>query len=192
MNIQKLYVTPQYKIIDVIKKIDETARKILLVVDEDRLVGVVTDGDIRRWILKNGDLQMCVSEIMNRNPICLTIENESKAPTVMKKKAVEAIPIVDETNNILKVIFWSDIYGKLIGEDIKLDIPIVIMAGGKGTRLYPYTQILPKPLIPIGETSIIERIIQKFKEFSCEDFYITVNYKKNWIIVFILLKRKNF
>ena len=60
-------------------------------------------------------------------------------------------------------------------------VSVVIMAGGKGTRLYPFTKILPKPLIPIGDIPIMERIINKFREFDVKDFYVTVNYRKNMI-----------
>ncbi len=171
-------------IVDAMEKIDINAKGILFITDnEQSLVGCVTDGDIRRWILKSGDLNSTVDEVMVNNPQFLYAKQRVSADKVMLDKSITALPIVDESKKILDIVFLSD-YIISNGYDEKKDlssVPVIIMAGGRGTRLYPYTKILPKPLIPIGETPIIERIINCFTEYKIGSFYITVNYKKSMI-----------
>ncbi len=171
-------------IVDAMSRIDENARGILFIVDEqERLIGSVTDGDIRRWIIKTGDLNATVENAMMTAPKYLHPDERYKARKLMKSKKINAIPVVDELYQIDDILLM-DMEGDSDNETAnkKLSgIPVVIMAGGKGTRLYPYTRILPKPLIPIGETPIIERVINCFERFGVNKFYITVNYKKGMI-----------
>jgi dTDP-glucose pyrophosphorylase len=181
MDIQEILVSADTSIKKCINLLDQTAKKIVIIVEGRKLKGVITDGDIRRWILKNGSLDENVDSIMNCSPIYLRQADAYRAEQVMKEKFIEAIPILNEQNEIVDIIFWHDTFNKKLNHYSVLDNPVVIMAGGKGTRLYPYTRILPKPLIPIGEVSIVERIINNFLEFGCSNFFLTVNYKKNMI-----------
>ena len=179
---EDIFITQEKSIRDAIKKLDVTAKKILFVVNNGVLIGSITDGYVRRWILKNGDLNDNLTKIMNHNPVYIQDKNRRSAFEVMKQKAIESIPIVNKKKEIIDVIFFKD--GSLninVNRNLNLATPVVIMAGGKGTRLYPYTKILPKPLIPIGDYSITERIIHRFLEYGCKEFYMTVNYKKNMI-----------
>lgn len=176
-----LIIDKNITVIEAMRKLDLCAKKILLVVENNRLCGVVTDGDIRRWILKNGDLNEKVEKIMNKKPIILNLKRKNKALDLMLEHNIEAIPLVDDNGILKSIVFWNELDKDNVKKVEKIDIPVVIMAGGKGTRLHPYTNILPKPLIPIGDTPIIERIINKFNEFGCTNFYLTVNYKKNMI-----------
>lgn len=180
-NAEELMISYSDTIKDGLIKLDNTAKKILFVVDAEKcLLGTVTDGDIRRWILRNGDLNSSIENIMNRNPIYTDEKHNGDAVAIMREKKIESIPVLDEKRNIVKILFLNDqVQGDLINKCI--NNPVVIMAGGLGTRLYPYTKILPKPLIPIGDTPIVERIINKFHSHGCSDFYLTVNYKKNMI-----------
>lgn len=92
------------------------------------------------------------------------------------------MPVVDDDGNLLEVYFWKDLFGpKKANEISKIAIPVVIMAGGKGTRLAPLTNIYPKALIPIGEKTIIETIMDKFLTYDCHDFYLSINYKADTI-----------
>ncbi len=180
-ELETLFISPNIVIKDAIKQLDETAKKILLVVDEmKKLYGTITDGDIRRWILNNGSLEDNVSKIMYKN--CRTVqENQrSTAYQIMKNSSVMAIPVVNKDYEVVDIIFLENKDIPKVKKNI-LNNKVVVMAGGKGTRLFPYTQILPKPLIPIGEKTIIEHIFKRFNTFGCKDFLITVNYKKNLI-----------
>ncbi|WP_234122901.1 nucleotidyltransferase family protein [Clostridium hydrogenum] len=181
MDIKILFINRSQPIRKAIEKLDKTARKILIIVEDSKLLGVVTDGDIRRWIIKNGDLSAAVENIMNIHPICLNIEDIDKANEVMKKHQIEALPVVNEDNEVVDVIFWNDLFTNKINYKNTQDIPVIIMAGGKGTRLQPYTNIIPKALIPIGDIPIVERIINKFLEFNFKNFYLVVNDKKEII-----------
>lgn len=171
-------------IVDAMEKIDVNAKGILFITDnEQTLIGCVTDGDIRRWILKSGDLNSTIDRVMIHNPQFLDAEQRNFADKIMMEKAVTALPLVDKKHRIQDIVFLSDYIISNPNKKKKnlSNIPVIIMAGGKGTRLYPYTKILPKPLIPIGETPIIERIINCFTEYKINSFYLTVNYKKSMI-----------
>lgn len=181
MNVQTLFINRDTSIREAIEKLDKTAKRILVVVEENKLTGVVTDGDIRRWILKSGDLSFPVKVIMNTNPIYLNEKNKVKANEIMKKYGIESIPLINESDEVMDMIFWNDLYDNKFNYFNTKNIPVVIMAGGKGTRLYPYTKIIPKALIPIGDIPIVERIINKFLEFEFNNFYITINDKKEII-----------
>ncbi|MBU3131821.1 nucleotidyltransferase family protein [Clostridium gasigenes] len=181
MDVSKIIVNIETSIRDAIEKLDKGAKKILLIVKEKKLIGVITDGDIRRWILKNGNISSSVELIMNTKPIVLTLENINRANKIMMEKSIEAIPIVNNNQEVLDVVFWSDFFYKRFSYNNTSNIPIVIMAGGKGTRLKPYTDIIPKGLIPIVDIPIIERIINNFIEYGFNDYYLTLNYKKDII-----------
>lgn len=193
MDIKDIIIDEEYTIRQVLKKIDDTGKRILLVGDNNnKLKGVITDGDIRRWILKSGDLNVSAKMIINYNPVYIT-ENEKKlACKIMKDNSLNCLPVVDIKERISSIVFWDDYELESNKEKGSLDLPVVIMAGGVGSRLYPYTKILPKPLIPIGDLPIVERIINKFQEFGCKDYYLTVNYKKNMIKSYFEDLEKNY
>lgn len=181
MNIKDIIINEEYTVRQTMKKMDTTGKRILLVEEGEKLKGVITDGDIRRWILKNGDLNVSSTVIINYNPLYITENDRNIAIELMKKNNVNSIPVVDRNGKIISVVSWNDFDIEDITRKQPLNLPVVIMAGGLGTRLYPYTKILPKPLIPIGDIPIVERIINKFKDFGCNEFYLTVNHKKNMI-----------
>ncbi|MDF2656928.1 MAG: nucleotidyltransferase [Bacillota bacterium] len=158
--------------------LDATSKKILFVQRDSALIAALTDGDIRRWILARGDLNALVKDIANYNPIYLHQTEIHKARALMHEKHIEAVPIVDDDKKILSIIFQHEETIQVHGT---LNIPVVIMAGGLGTRLYPYTKILPKPLIPIGEIPIVEHIINRFHRYGAKQFYLIINHKKNMI-----------
>lgn len=170
-------------IVDVMERIDVNANGILFLIgDQQELVGCVTDGDIRRWLIRTGDLYADVRNVMKNNPKYIFRDEAEAAEKIMKQERITALPVLDEMRRVVDVLLRENGKSNLQREKADLSgVPVVIMAGGKGTRLYPYTKILPKPLIPIGETPIIERIINLFFEYRVNAFFITVNYKKGML-----------
>lgn len=182
-KIRSFLIEQNATVVDAMKKIDFNAKGILFVVDNDEhLMGVITDGDIRRWLIKTGNLQEIVKNIMNSTPKSIYCKEISNARDLMDRYQITAIPVLTVKNRISDIIFKDNEDADIQCDDLSLnDVCVVIMAGGKGTRLYPYTKILPKPLIPIGDVPIMERIINSFQKFGVKDFYATLNYKKEMI-----------
>lgn len=183
--ISKIKISPKVSIKEALKKIDEVGRRILFVCDEDdRLIGSLTDGDIRRRILKTGDINETIEHCFNNNPIFLEKGkySEGHLEALMSKNTIDAIPIVDKSRNITELLFWKDIFkdGSTFCEK-KINSTVVIMAGGKGERMGPFTKILPKPLIPVGEKPVIEIIMDKFNKYGVTHFYVILNYKGEMI-----------
>lgn len=183
-RLAKFVVNKAVSIVDIMGVIDANAKGIVFVVDDsESLVGVITDGDIRRWIIRTGDLTAVAEKAMTTTPKYLFWEERKKAKDYMKQEKVTAVPIINSEMKIVDVALLSEKAQIETSEEKKSlkGVPVVIMAGGKGTRLYPFTKILPKPLIPIGDTPILERIMNKYEEYGIEEFYLTVNYKKELI-----------
>lgn len=176
-------ISPDNTVVEAMQKIDSNARGILFVVNENRkLLGVLTDGDIRRWLIKTGELSGAVERVMNHDPKVVCRKELASAKEYMEKQTITALPVVNAKGVISDIIFRETKENAAPKPKYSLEqVPVVIMAGGKGTRLYPYTKILPKPLIPIGDIPIMERIINKFREFGVQQFYATVNYRKSMI-----------
>ena len=167
-------------IFEAMQKIENNGKGIVFVCQGQRLQGCVTDGNVRRHILSGGNLTANVLTIANDNPIFLEESQKNKAERVMEKYYITAVPIVNEHKEVIDIYFWREEYCNH-GERKNLHIPLVIMAGGKGTRLKPYTDILPKPLIPVGEKTITEHIMDRFSKYGCDDVTMIVNYKKDFI-----------
>lgn len=182
-ELDKYLISPNSTVVEAMRKIDSNSKGILFVVNDiNRLLGVVTDGDIRRWLIRTGQLKSPIRYMMNINPITILQNESSFAVRLMEKKSITAIPVVDKDFYVQRIIFLnSKTKSKNYGEGLLEKVPVVIMAGGRGTRLYPYTKILPKPLIPIGDIPIMERIISKFRDADVKVFYATVNYRKGMI-----------
>lgn len=175
--------------IEAMQQLDKVAKKVLFVTRNGHFVATITDGDIRRWILKKGNLDAKIKDIANYNPRSLLEEDKAKAKGFMKKYSIEALPILDKENNIISVVLWND---QEVKPKKNLKVPVVIMAGGLGTRLYPYTKILPKPLIPVGEVPIVEHIINRFNLYGSNQFYLVVNHKKNMIKAYFSENEKDY
>lgn len=189
MEILDFLIDEEATMINAMETLDKVATKILFVVRGEDLVAALTDGDIRRWILKKGNLDAKVKDIANYNPKYLFEKDKSLAKGFMKKHSIEALPILNDERKIVSVVFLNS---EEIGKKRNLNVPVVIMAGGLGTRLYPYTKILPKPLIPIGEIPIAEHIMNRFYNYGCKQFYLVVNHKKNMIKAYFNEIEKNY
>lgn len=178
MYLSRYVVEMQCSVVDAIRQIDKNCKGIVYVNKKGILCGSITDGDVRRHLLNGGKLSDQVTDIMNTNPIYCYLDNKESAQKIMLEHRVRSIPVVDAQKRINEIVFFDE---KINVVKRKLNVPVVIMAGGKGTRLYPYTQILPKPLIPIGEKTITEHIMSRFEEYGCRHFDMIVNYKKHFI-----------
>jgi len=174
---------------EALKKIDLCAIKVVFVIDDnDLLLGSLTDGDTRRFILSGGNIESSIDGVFNEKPFSLTENNFSneELKQAFTQRKIEVIPIVDK-NGIYKSYYtWDSVLGKsdaFINFDSSAlnNIPVVIMAGGKGTRMKPFTDILPKPLIPIKEKPIMDWIIEQFFKYGAQQFYATLNYKGKMI-----------
>ena len=155
--------------------IDKSDYKILFVTKDGKLSGTLTDGDIRRYLFNGGSLQGHAVDAANHNPkVAYTV---SQATELYNRLYYIAIPIIS-SDGVIQDIYFGEEFPRV---KKKIRVPVVINAGGKGTRLDPFTRVLPKPLIPVGDLPIIEHIMQKFREYGCDDFSMIVNYKKELI-----------
>lgn len=179
MDIDRIMIDEDHTIIEAMKQLDSVATRVLFVRREGRLTASLSDGDIRRWILSNGDLNAPVSKAANYEPKYLYENQRQYAKEYMMKYGIEAVPIVYDDYRVHSVILRNK--ADIIADAEKIHLPVVMMAGGLGTRLYPYTKILPKPLIPVGDIPIAEHIINQFRKYGCKEFYLVVNHKKNMI-----------
>lgn len=180
-KLQQLLVNEEESVLTSMKKLDENAHKVLFVINKsETLIGSLTDGDIRRWILSGKELSDQVREVCNNSPIFVNEGySNQEVKDLMLSKNIECIPVLSNKNIIKDVLFWVDIFQDKKVEDPKkqMNYPVVIMAGGFGTRLAPFTTILPKPLIPVGDKSIVEHIIDRFLPYGIDNFFMTVNHK---------------
>lgn len=180
MEITDFIIDENTPIVDIMKRLDYTARGIVYVCNSGGvLLGSITDGDVRRSIIRTGQLNTVAKTIMKIDPVTLSENEMDFADSIMRDKVITSIPILDKNRNIVDICFLNDKTD--LQERKKINVPVVIMAGGKGARLLPYTNILPKPLIPIGEKSITEHIIDRFAAAGCSKFEMIVNYKKHII-----------
>lgn len=178
MDLFKFIVTKETTIFKVMQLFNATGKQIALIAPEGRLEAVVTDGDIRRHIVGGGSIEEPVGSIANYKPIFVFEHERDTAKELMQQRSIMALPVVNDDRVLTALLFANDLS---IVQEKKVCAPVVIMAGGLGTRLYPYTKILPKPLIPIGDLPIIEHIINRFVRFGCNDFHLIVNHKRNMI-----------
>ncbi|SCW81928.1 CBS domain-containing protein [Lachnospiraceae bacterium C10] len=178
-QIEQFIGTREMSIMDAMEKIDKNAKGLLFIIDPKGILeGCISDGDIRRWIIRTGQLKGKVNDAMNCSPKWIYETQEHMGIDMMKKYQIDVIPILDIDKRIIAILTDDDNELPLRNHDELKDIPVFVMAGGKGTRLYPYTKILPKPLVPIGEMPIIERIMEYFSAQGMSRFFVSVNYKK--------------
>ena len=174
----KILISPSTPILKAIEIIDSSAEKIALVVDKERrLLGTVTDGDVRRGILKGVSVSQPVSRIMNEHPRSAR-ENEDKTETLecMKKEQVIQMPLLDKRGCVVGVEVMDDLVKSATRPN-----SVVLMVGGLGTRLKPLTDDCPKPLLSVGKKPILETILENFIEHGFRKFYMSVLYKNEMV-----------
>ena len=181
-----------------IKLLEKNSEKCLIVVDsKDRLKGTITDGDVRRAIVKGFNLNSNIKSIYKKNPIKIfsnkfdKIKNYNDLFNQIDNYRV--IPIINKKKQVVSLIKWTNSTNnkKKLYNNFK-NIDVVIMSGGEGKRLLPYTNIIPKPLVSVNNKAIIEHIIEKFTNLGISNFYFTVGYKMNLIKAYFRQKKNKF
>lgn len=186
IKIELILIDIKTTIKEAMAKIGISTGRVLYVVDiKKKLLGTLSDGDIRKWILYGGQLSSTVEKAYNKNPVYVerdyTIQDVRK---IMLERCIESIPVVNKSKEIIEILLWDNILSQekeILQVKQKLDIQVVIMAGGLGTRLDPFTKVLPKPLIPIDGKPIIEIIMDKFSQYGIDEYFLCVNYKSRMI-----------
>lgn len=173
-NLENILIHTDCTIREVLEKLNVGGKGIVLVVDNNqRLVGTITDGDIRRAILKGASIDDEINGVVHRNPIYVEegIDRE-RVKDIFIRRAVKQIPVVDKDGVVVDLVGINDI---LIPEG--KENPVIIMAGGLGTRLKDLTKEIPKPMLKVGQDPILYHIINNFKQYGYNKILVTVNYK---------------
>lgn len=175
---KEILVLPHTPIRDAIQVLDKSAKQILLVVDnDDRLLGTVTDGDIRRGILKGISLDEHTDKIMGKSPTVARAGDERQSIlAMMRNKKLHHIPVVNEQNRVVGIEFLEELIQPHLKENW-----VVLMAGGLGSRLRPLTNDCPKPMLKVGNKPLLETILENFIEYGFRHFYISVNYMADMV-----------
>ncbi len=186
-KIKDRVISPQTSLIEAMKLMDRLGKKLLFVFDKDLFLGLLTIGDIQRAIIKGITLSAESEIILDKNKIyASTKDSKELIKEKMSRLRAECMPIINEKGELIDVVFWKDWFLKDTSEKReKINLPVVIMAGGKGTRLKPITNVIPKPLIPIGDKTILEEIMDQFENIGCQQFYMSVNYKSDMMRFYI-------
>lgn len=182
-RIERIIVEKSTPIIAALKQMDTLHVKLLLVLDNGKFRSLLSIGDIQRAIIANESLNAPIEKILRgKVNVAKATDQREEIVAKMRERRNDFMPVIDDDNNIVDIIFWSDI-SSIQERSVKesFNLPVVIMAGGQGTRLRPLTNVLPKPLIPIGEQTMMEDIMDRFVECGCKDFYVSVNYKADFI-----------
>jgi len=191
MDVSKFIVRKNTSIKEAIRRLDEGGQGFLAIADEDKIIGIVTDGDLRRGIIRNPDLDLDISTIMNVDFVFVEAGyHQDEVERIFSTTKLRHLPVL-LGGKLIEVIFKAE-RKKEDAEAAALSIPVVIMAGGKGTRLDPFTRILPKPLVPIGDKPVIELIMGEFAKHGMRCFYISVNHKGNMIKAYFDGKSSNY
>ena len=178
-KIQKRAVQDTMTLLQALKKMDEVKVKMLFVFNNEKFLSILTIGDIQRAIIKGVDMNEMVTVILDtQKKFANPFESSDQIREKMLSLRSECMPIVDENGELIDVYFWKELFSSSeAAHRTKIDLPVVIMAGGKGTRLKPITNVIPKPLVPVGDKTILEVIMDQFESIGCTKFYMSVNYK---------------
>lgn len=174
----KILLTPETSLDDAIKVLHEGGYRIALVVDtKNRLLGTLTDGDIRRALMQHRSMNDAVQRVMNNSPVTAKETDSSREILLaMKSQSLLHMPVVDGNNVLVGMKTLQDLINR-----VTYDNPVFLMAGGFGTRLQPLTNKVPKPLLNVGGKPILETILLQFIESGFRNFFISTHYKAEMI-----------
>ncbi len=183
-NLDLYFIGIENSIKESMIKIKKNGTRTLLVVKKNKfLLGTLSEGDIHSALIKDYSLKSSIKSIYNKNPKKIFSENfnTNRVRKMFLDKQIGIIPLVDTKNLVKKIISWEDIFGSKKNYSELRKVEVVIMAGGKGERLKPYTSVLPKPLVPINNKPMLEHIISNFKLFNFHNFHLVLNHQANLI-----------
>jgi len=179
LDVSLVSISPFATALEALKVIDRGAAQIALVVDEQqRLVGTLTDGDIRRGLLHGETLEASAERLMNRQfSFVRSVEDQSEVLEMMRRELLRQIPVLDEQGRVVELLLLQELL-----MPSQLSNAVVIMAGGKGTRLRPHTEHCPKPMLPVDGKPMLEILLEQCIASGFRQFYLSVNYLKEQII----------
>ena len=192
MNTEKILfknrtISYNASLLDALKQMDSLDKKLLIVLKKNKFAGLLSAGDIQRAVIQNKPLDTLINKTLRKNiRIASPGDDFNTIKQMMFSYRMELCPVVSKDNDIITVYFWEDIFqDKKPHPKKQFNLPVVIMAGGLGSRLKPLTNVLPKPLIPMGEKTIIEEIFERFHCHGCSNFFLSLNYKAELIQYYI-------
>jgi dTDP-glucose pyrophosphorylase len=183
-KLDKYTISKSQSVRNGIKKMDDSKTNFIVVMAGQKVLGVITEGDIRRSILKGLDTKDPLSTIVNKDyKFLLEGYTQTEARSKLKSQWTTHLPVIKD-GRLIDVVERAQYYKDRESKGFMrkpAEIAVVIMAGGKGTRLDPFTRILPKPLIPVGNEPVIKIIMDEFAKFGINDFYLCLNEKAKMV-----------
>jgi dTDP-glucose pyrophosphorylase len=183
-NLKAISISSNASLKEAIDQMDLLNGKLLIVVNEHgNFVSIISIGDIQRYLIKHQNINAKVYQALRPNVRFASIHDKTeKVKEIMMEFRTEFMPVLNDSGQLEKVIFWEDLFeNKQVAKKRNFSAPVVIMAGGKGERLKPITNIIPKPLVPLGERPIVQIIMDQFSKYGSKSFFLTVNYKAEMI-----------
>ena len=182
-KVHNIIIDPTTTLLGALQKMDSEHTKLLFIFDGEIFISILTVGDIQRSIIRAVPLNEAVSSIIEPGKVYASdTDSLERIKSVMAHERTLYMPVLNEKGLLVDVILWDEVFNsEPIDSSEKLDLPVVIMAGGKGTRLKPITNVIPKPLVPVGDKTILEVIMDQFEEIGCHRFFMSVNYKADMI-----------
>jgi dTDP-glucose pyrophosphorylase len=184
-KLKEIQVLKSLTIKEAVVIMDDAGYGFCVCVDSSKkVIGIMTDGDFRRSVLKGIDLNNSVESIVNKDFIKIEEGAEREdVKNIFLTTFARAVPVMNSDRSLQDIVFKEDFFNEdeVSQAKEKVHYPVVIMAGGEGTRLAPFTNILPKPLLPLGNDPVIKVIMDGFNAGGVDEFYITVNSKKQMI-----------
>jgi len=175
---KKIFIPEDSSLEVALQKMSELGTKCLIITNEGKFIGTLSDGDVRKALLSGKSIDSPIKGIFNENPFSVS-EGEFKQEDLKKvflERQYDLIPILDKKNIVKEIVEWGDLFQPQ-SSSLKRNMPVVVMAGGEGTRLKPFTNILPKPLIPLNDKTVIEKILDSFTNNGFYNFFLTINFK---------------
>ena len=195
MSVANLSILNDKTILDALSQMDSQGTKLLLVTQLGKFKGLLSIGDIQRAILKKTSYATPISAIMrSKFTVCNTQQGTEEIKQIMLENRTEFMPVINASGEIAKIIVWQELFQTTPynHSDLLADTPVVIMAGGLGTRLKPLTNFIPKPLIPVGDLPIVHEVMNSFHKFGAKEFILAVNYKADAIKQYFIEAKHDF